>query len=372
VPEVRGRWLRLVAALLVMVGFQSTPGPAAAFGTIEGGGQHRAHERITRAALACSSTGAGDVVGGCFEPRSMDWLAGHDPYFGGVGAPDSDELSNPAAHCDNADFLAEADYPRTRDLATAGLLDCVNHLRGRFDEGIDAAGALVDDQGQVVRAEVQFDPPDCRLFEGLEDRAKCTSLEGLGRLLHGSQDFYAHSNWADEADPSRPISDDNPPGLNLPGPSAVLDLRTDNAPAVPADLSTGCYVLNDQTPGVGECAGRVTHATLNKDNGVVDPTSGQVTEPTTPRGMVRDNFAKAVAGAIAETRRQWQDFSSELSTRYGQERGAQMVCALTHDDPVNDCPDREWIGVIVGVLLTVGVALTVFLITVQLRRRRRS
>lgn len=147
-------------------------------------------------------------------------------------------------------------------------------------------------------------------------------------------------------------SADNPPGLNLPGPSAVLDLRTDSTPTVPADLSTGCFVLNDQVPGVGECAGRVTHAALNKDNGLIDPTTGDVTEPTTPRGMVQENFAKAVAGAIAETQRQWQDFRSELSARYGEEKGALMVCALTHDDPVNDCPAREWTGVLVGVLLS--------------------
>jgi hypothetical protein len=39
------------------------------------------------------------------------------------------------------------------------------------------------------------------------------TLEGLGRVLHGAQDFYAHSNWADTADPTRPVGVDNPPGL---------------------------------------------------------------------------------------------------------------------------------------------------------------
>ena len=58
---------------------------------------------------------------------------------------------------------------------------------------------------------------------------------GTHRALHGTQDFYAHSNWADEADPTRPIGDDNPPGLNQPGPSAVLDLRSETTPSVPAD-----------------------------------------------------------------------------------------------------------------------------------------
>ena len=132
-------------------------------------------------------------------------------------------------------------------------------------------------------------------------------------------------------------------------------------------------MLNDQVPGVAECAGRVTDAALNKDNGLVDPTTGEVTEPTTPRGMVHANFEKAVAGAIAETQRQWQDFRSELSTRYGQESGALMVCTLTHDDPVNDCQARDWTGVVIGVLLATCVALTATVfVTIHVRRRRRS
>lgn len=61
-------------------------------------------------------------------------LAGHDREFGAVGTPDSDELSDPAAHCANADFLA-CDYPRSRDQAAAGLMDCVNHLSSWFGKG---------------------------------------------------------------------------------------------------------------------------------------------------------------------------------------------------------------------------------------------
>ena len=48
--------------------------------------------------------------------------------------------------------------------------------------------------------------------------------------------------------------------------------------------------------------------------------------------MIGDNFAKAVTGAIAETRRQWQDFQSELTARYGEERAELMICTLTRDD----------------------------------------
>ena len=104
--------------------------------------------------------------------------------------------------------------------------------------GTTIKAGLVDDQGHVVEAEVVLDPPDCKVFEGLEERAKCNAIEGIGRTLHGAQDFYAHSNWADEADPARPVGPENPPGLNLPGPSSVLDLRTSSSPNVPAELST--------------------------------------------------------------------------------------------------------------------------------------
>src|SRR3954462_11231500 len=122
--EMRRQRSALVATLglTAWIGFPASS--AAAFGTSDSGGQHREHERITRAALAC----AGDAGSpeDCFEPASMNFLAGHDREFGGVGAPDSDELFDPAAHCATADFL-QAGYPRPRQQASTGLLDCVNH-----------------------------------------------------------------------------------------------------------------------------------------------------------------------------------------------------------------------------------------------------
>jgi pentatricopeptide repeat protein len=59
----------------------------------------------------------------------------------------------------------------------------------------------------VIAGEVNPDP-ECNPREDVENRAKCAALEGLGRVLHGAQDFYAHSNWADEADPTRAASPD--------------------------------------------------------------------------------------------------------------------------------------------------------------------
>jgi hypothetical protein len=360
------RRFTVVFCLLVLGWIASTPGSATGFGTIDSGGQQREHERITRAALAC--VGEAGAEPDCFEPRSMDYLAGHGREFGAVGAPDNDQLSDPTAHCDNADFVAGG-YPRSRDEATASLLGCFHTLRTDFGQGVDSAKGLLDEQGRVIPGEVALDP-ECNPHERKEDRVKCAALEGLGRALHGAQDFYAHSNWADEADPARPIGADNPPGLNLPGPSTVLDLRSGGDPTVPADLTTGCYVLRDQVPGVGDCELRVTHAALNKDRGLIDPITGRATDPTTSRGMVGDNFAKAVSGAIAETRRQWQDFRSELTARYGETEGKRMICVLTHDNPVNACRAFEWsraIGILVA-CVALAAATTVVLLV---RRRHR-
>lgn len=367
-------WGRLgpgLLASLVLSGYIVwVPNSAAGFGTIEGGGQNREHERITRAAVACPAGTGSD--GDCFEPRSVDQLAGHGRGFGAVGAPDLTEVSDPAAHCDDADFLVGR-YPQTRDEASARLLDCVNHLRRRFREAIDSAKDLLDDEGQIIGSEVNLGT-DCGLDANTEQRAKCESLEGFGRALHGAQDFYSHSNWADAADPSRPTGADNPPGLNLPAPSPVLDLRGSSAPTVPRDLTTGCFVLRDSVPGVGVCEQRVTHAALNKDNGLVDQSTGTTTSPTTPRGKVENNFAKAVAGAMVETRHQWQDFRAALETSYGARKGSLMACALTRDDPLNDCRGRSRAaailaisGVLIGVL---GIGLLLFQVRYQCSARR--
>jgi hypothetical protein len=144
-------------------------------------------------------------------------------------------------------------------------------------------------------------------------------IEVLGRVLHGAQDFYAHSNWADAPDPARPVGVDNPPGMNLPGPSPVLDLRSSANPSVPPELTGGCYALRDQVPGVGECEGRITHAGLNKDRGLVDPVSG----------------------------------------------------SATHDDPSSDCQGRPW-GMIIGMAAAVGTVIAVAVTLVLQRRRRRD
>ena len=71
----------VMAALLALAGAHGASG----FGTISGLGQDREHERITRRALACSG-GSGAA---CFEPTTLDALAGKSGTWGAVGAPDN-------------------------------------------------------------------------------------------------------------------------------------------------------------------------------------------------------------------------------------------------------------------------------------------
>src|SRR5438132_5297148 len=131
--------------------FLLAPAEIHAFGTINGLGQRAEHERIPRAALGCPP--GVKSTGECFEPRSMDQLAGHGGTFGAVGAPDLGEFFTPTAHCDNADFLNVPGYPQTRAAATAALLGCVAHLRADFQHGIDGAKGLFDSDGELVGKE---------------------------------------------------------------------------------------------------------------------------------------------------------------------------------------------------------------------------
>ena len=209
-----------------------------------------------------------------------------------------------------------------------------------------AAAALIDGDGQIIGDEVNFDA-ECKVLDAAEKRAKCATLEAFGRALHGAQDFYAHSNWADEANPDRPMGDDNPPGLNLPAPSPVLDLRSDIPPVVPPGLATGCFVLRDEVPGVGECEGRVTHAALNKDNGLVDPATG--------RNHRSDDVTRHGGGQFREGRRGGCHGNPSAMAGLpigvvrpgtGRKAAALMTCSLTHDDPVNDCRGPGWVRVL--------------------------
>ncbi|KAF1928189.1 uncharacterized protein M421DRAFT_156107 [Didymella exigua CBS 183.55] len=335
-------------------------------------GQHCEHERITRAAFACPA--ARQISDGrCFEELSLHQLSGRSDIYvgqgsnGAVGAPDMlDPVpEGPEAHCDNADFLdtqlfnLNVEYPVTRQEATNQLQICVSHMRGRVEEGIDAAARIVDDGARIITPEVDISTLDCRFsFPALQmhvfARAKCSAIEGFGRALHGVQDFYAHSNWADDAEP--PFGPNNPPGLKRIDSPAFLDLRGENdiTEQVPHNLSTGCFggLFTDGPvgkaghplePGSIDCTGRITHHTLNKDNGVIDHVTGIVSTPgpNTPRSDLPGNFQRAVTAAITDSRRQWRHFREAIRRTYGTERGNIMICALVRDKPATDCYGRR-------------------------------
>jgi hypothetical protein len=278
-------------------------------------------------------------------------VAGKDYTFGTVGAPDSDDqILKPEAHCDDADYVDTPGYPQSQADAARVLQQCVDHLREEFRNGRDAAAGLLDDDGTIGRLQVSL-LVDCVFTGGVPGRAKCNTLQGFGRALHGVQDFYSHSNWTDEADPARPVSIDNPPGLNLSAPSPLLDFRVTGPVTAPANFTTGFF--KSPVPGQDACPGqdgRVTHACINKDkvlielgagftlNGVPVSGLGNVSDPQTPRGQVQANASKAVVGAILETRRQWNDFRAELIEHYGADPAGNMIRALTQDEPANGIP----------------------------------
>lgn len=380
-----------LATTLLPLGILSTC--VHSFGTINEPivlGQHNEHEMITRLAFQCPGASTGAIVnvksdGICFEPRSLDQLAGTHidvqgfPIPGGgtngaVGAPDTlDPVpEGPEAHCDDADFIDMPGYPRTREQATQALQTCVDHLRGRFKQAWKSAADLIELDEEVTNEEgsahlqkkgqlrirrdmVDLSPfagGDCRFaFSALHintlARAKCATIEALGRALHGVQDFYAHSNWADEHDGSQPIGVANPPGLGRNETASFLNLRAHGRipeELVPRNLSTGCFVVPDATPGRSNCEGRVSHHTMNKDHGVVylDGTFGEI-GPGTPRTekASEDNFKRAVAAAVEHSRIAWKALREELRERYGAEKGDLMICALVRDDPLRDCIPRN-------------------------------
>ena len=329
------------------------------FGTVNFGGQFAEHEHITRNALACSP--GTRIPGDCFEAVSIAQLAGQEGSTGAVGSPDITEILSSVAHCDDADYLdfakhgIKGTYPRSRAVATEALRDCVAHLSYRFSQGLDASARMLGSKNNILVKETSLDEKnggDCTFLIG-SGRAKCDALEGFGRALHGVQDFYSHSNWADEADTAKPIDITNPPGLHLAASSFVLDLRSAKSPKVPPELSTGCFILEGSKnhDGAQKCMdqGRITHVTMNKDDGMIQvipgvpfPLASPLTSaPNKPRGMVGHNFELAVDGAIIETRRQWRDFRAELVSKYGTKQASLMVCALTRDKPWKDCTGRK-------------------------------
>ncbi|KAH6634709.1 hypothetical protein B0J18DRAFT_362026 [Chaetomium sp. MPI-SDFR-AT-0129] len=344
------------------------PVMATAFGTINDPivlKQHNEHEMITRLAFQCAAPNQ-KSDGTCFEPRSLDQLAGYHNNVmgialtgtgmnGAVGAPDTfDPLpEGPEAHCDDADFLDVPGYPQSRKEANARLQTCVDHLRHRFRQAVDAARRLVDERNRIRREMVQISyGGDCTFaFPTWQSdsygRAKCSAIEGFGRALHGIQDFYAHSNWADAADPTQEISISNPPGLGMTETAPFLDLRANGTipeELIPRNLTTGCFNLPDITFGSGVCQGRITHNALSKDKGIIhlDGTFGS--PEADPRSeAVATNFELAVKAAVKHSQEAWGHLRDQIRQEYGAISGDIMICSLIRDDPIKDCRNRTMV-----------------------------
>jgi hypothetical protein len=327
------------------------PATASAFGTVNILGQRGEHERITRLALGCRAGQPHD--GSCFEAASLNNVAGTNGTFGAVGAPDNIPLHLSGGpfywHCDDADYLATPGYPQSRAKATEALNACRQWARDMLFDGrpdrtlgrtwpvqgaVATASTLLDSKGNVDVTDpgTGFFSPNCT-FDGSRGRAKCNVWEPFGYVLHATEDFYSHSNWADLSNPNQPISITNAPGLGHRDLPAYWDLRKTSAALPDPRLATGCYPTS-------KCASRITHDEgLNKDRELINMTTGFVSDPTTRRGQIADNAQRAVNDAIGEARRQWAILRAELVARYSPERGGKMICALTSDSANRSCND---------------------------------
>lgn len=307
--------------------------PALSFGTVHGAGQDAEHERITRHALACGVAGA---VENCFEPKSLQELAGGHGDFGAIGIPDrGDLLLENRAHCDSGDYFDVPGYPQSRAEAQAALVACRDWMREKLGEAVrDSAVLLSEDRTAMRPGQVS---QSCVFVGQIKGKAKCNVIEDLGILLHAAQDFYSHSNWVGTPDPAMAVNVDNPPGLGNTGRAPWLDLRIEDPP-FPDGLISGCFQnLPEATHcnyGPGNSLHRVKHAVLNKDTGTIDPVPGA---GTTPRGRIDDNFARAVDAAIDDTRDKWAEYREHLNEEFGPVDGNRIACIVSHDDPARDC-----------------------------------
>ncbi|MES1201834.1 MAG: hypothetical protein ABUS57_10345 [Pseudomonadota bacterium] len=295
---------------------------AFAFGTINGMGQHEEHQRITRAAFTD------------FGPLTLDELAGKRGRFGAIGAPDNPLrglVFTDEAHCDNGDYLnsppapATPDYPQSAAVAQHALERCRAWMVQWLERAVTAAAPLAHADGDNTAL-------DCG-FVGDSGSAKCAVLADLGVALHAAQDFYAHTNWVDQP-ADGPLSALNPPGLGQSGRAPWLDPRQSNA--FPAGLISGCFHGLPETwfckygEGDNKIA-RARHAALNKDEGTIDA-DGIGSNGTTERGAVHDNFARAVAAAIDDSRDKWAYFRERVTATYGDAAARRIICVVRSDD----------------------------------------
>jgi hypothetical protein len=226
----------------------------------------RCFERLTVDELAGTSRpDLPSLDPGHVRPALDRWLAElphHLGSFGAVGAPDLESFFGDVPHCLAGDWLPIPDYPQTQSSARYMLLRCRFYLQKRFRLGLALSNHLVDLTGRIIPSAVEADrcsfvdvtvarsgiatfaneikkyrheawlpSPRLKFVEGAlrqfeevlrlaqlndvftvpdAESAKCQVLGQIGHVFHGIQDFYAHGNWSDHSDATRPISILNP------------------------------------------------------------------------------------------------------------------------------------------------------------------
>ncbi len=345
---LKGLGVGLLAVTIAALSIGSRADEAEAFGTvyIPLVGQRVVHEKITRV-LSCNST---QKPANCFQPVTMSMLAGSNGTFGAVGEPDNplDGNPNPASrHCDEGDYGYGTKHSQAE--AFSEIAACLEQFQKYMGFAVDAAGGLLNPDGTINPAAVKQTNfaggtynactyPDWSKGNTSSDSAKCNVLNNFGRALHIYEDFWSHSNWGDAADPGKAEDKSNPRGLGRTDQPDFFKFPGPVATSFPDGLISGC----DDSLNKLRCIGRIGHSTVNKDNGdTVDPDSCRTASPLTSRAKVTtdgtSNFQRAVTGACGAALRAWGDLQAAIVARYGPDRGATMIRAITEDAAFSGC-----------------------------------
>ncbi|WDD94125.1 hypothetical protein Bsp3421_004235 [Burkholderia sp. FERM BP-3421] len=289
--------------------------------------------------------------------------------------PDSDQWYNLPAHCDGGDYLSTQNnggkpYPISREQANEYFNQCARDMVRYLDAAVKASGKLIlpAGSGYVIDTTQLINSKDCAnnnewtwvkgtYVNGVwkmgnykpsgasqDLRAKCVVLRNFGRILHATTDFYAHTNYADKANPAMPIGITNPPGLDLaPTPAPLLEIyslwqyrntfsdpngaQADQAlkekinsskDRLPADLASGCWVYGDEEYQ-SKCFNRIRESEdMQKDS------QGDNRSLASP-----NNFKNAFNTAAADSRRQWELLKKALTEKYGLEKARLMADAIS-------------------------------------------
>ena len=221
---------------------------ASAFGTIDSGGQHREHERITRPRWPAPARphrgrlfrGAVDGLPRGARPRVRGCRrAGQRRDCRSCGALRQRRLSGRR-------------YPRTREqasdwAASTASTTCAQGSAKRWSRRGSARQRGPDGRR---RGEPRS---ECKVLDIAEQRAKCAALEASDGPCTGRRTSMRTATGPTRRIPARPIGDDNRPGLNLPGRVRCSTSAAARAAGRPAGLATGCFVLRTRSPGAGEC-----------------------------------------------------------------------------------------------------------------------